>query len=115
MLESHSHGGKAISKCSAESAETEGKLPAVNLEKTSIFDDWLRMNVVKNLLKSVMSCVVVATVYQWYTLHIQMGKWWLHFPGKEHTFQESPQNHQICASVPESLQVQRTDPWGSQK
>lgn len=58
-------------------------------------------------------CVVVGRVYQWYTLHIQMGKWWLHFAGKEHTFQESPQNHQICASVPESLQVQRADPWGS--
>ena len=58
-------------------------------------------------------CVMVGRVYQWYTLHIQMGKWWLHFAGKEHTFQESPQNHQICASVPESLQVQRADPWGS--
>lgn len=79
---------QAISKGSVESAETEGKLPAVNL------DGWLRMNVVKNLLKA---------LSVWWLVQCPSGKpsisgkWWLHFPGKEHTFQESPkpQKHQF--------------------
>ena len=113
MLESHYHCGGPFPSVPLNRLKLKENYLQEILKKLQAFDDWPLTNEGCEEPPEISMCVVVGTVYQWYTLHIQTGKWWLHFPGKEHTFQESPQNHQICASVPESLQVQRADPWGS--